>query len=130
MGFSRIISSPLKRTRETSEIIAETIDFDLTKIKYDQRLAEYDMGEISGTSHHQITAEELISSEGAEDTKKFQDRVIEALNDYKDMSGNILVVSSAGVGRIIESHKQDLDTNSFYDLKPYPNGHIIKLDRF
>jgi probable phosphoglycerate mutase len=101
--FSRIISSPLKRTRRTAEIIATEIGFDLNNIEYDLRVQEYDMGVITGTSIRKVTSQELISSEGAENAKDFQVRVIDAIEEYAEYSkGDILFVNHAGVGRIIE----------------------------
>jgi uncharacterized phosphatase len=129
LSFSRIISSPLKRARETAEIIAQDIGFDLSKIEYDQRVQEYDMGSITGTPIRKVTSQELISSEGAEDVKDFQNRVIGAIKEYSSYEdGNILLVNHAGVGRIIEAYRQGIDPNKFYDLPAYNNGELLVLD--
>jgi len=128
LQFDRIIASKLIRTRQTAEIVAEVIAFDPTKIEYDDRILEYDMGSLTGTPNRKVTSLELISAEGAEDVKRFQDRVVSFLQDYKDSPQNILLVSHAGVGRIIECSKNGLDPTTFYDLASYPNAHAVELN--
>ncbi len=126
--FDRIIASRLIRTQQTAEVVAGVIGFDPLKIEFDDRIIEYDMGSLTGTPVRIVTSSELISAEGAEDVYHFQSRVISFLKDHKDLPENILIVSHAGVGRIIECTKQDLDPQSFYDLPPYPNAHVLELD--
>lgn len=46
--FDRIISSPIERAKETAELLAMAAECDPGCITYDERLAEYDMGELSG----------------------------------------------------------------------------------
>lgn len=86
------------------------------------------MGARTGTPNKEITSEEMVSAEGADDPALFQDRVVSFLREHKDSNQNILIVSHAGVGRIIESAKQDLNPRGFYDLPPYPNGQAVELD--
>lgn len=126
--IDRIIASTLIRTRQTAEIVAKVIGFDPSKIEYDERIVEYDMGSLTGTPIRKVTSNELISAEDAEDASQFQDRVVSFLKDHKNLSQNILLVSHAGVGRIIECTKQGLDPLTFYDLAPYPNAHAVELD--
>ena len=128
MHFNRIIASKLNRTRQTAEIVAKVIGFNPSKIEYDDRVIEYDMGTLTGTPIRRVTSDELVSAEGAEDASHFQARVISFLKEHKDLSQNILLVSHAGVGRIIECTKQGLDPRTFYDLAPYPNAHAVELD--
>ena len=126
--FDRIIASRLNRTRQTAEIAAKIIDFDPSKIEYDERVIEYDMGSLTGTPIRKVTSSELISAEGAENVAHFQKRVISFLREYKDSSQNILLVSHAGVGRIIECTKKGLDPRTFYDIAAYPNAHAVELN--
>ena len=128
MHFNQIIASKLNRTRQTAEIVAKVIGFNPSKIEYDDRVIEYDMGTLTGTPIRRVTSDELVSAEGAEDASHFQARVISFLKEHKDLSQNILLVSHAGVGRIIECTKQGLDPRTFYDLAPYPNAHAVELD--
>ena len=47
LKIDKIVSSPLKRTKETAEIIAKEIGFDVLKIYFDNRVIEYDMGSLT-----------------------------------------------------------------------------------
>jgi len=126
--INRIIASPLVRTKETAEIIANVIEFPIKNIEFDKRIVEYDMGEITGSPIRKVTSKELTSAKGAEDPSRFQDRVLNLLKELDLHQGNILIVSHAGVGRIIEAYKRQIDPLEFYDIEPYPNAHITKLD--
>lgn len=41
---------------------------------------------------------------------------------------NILMVCHAGVGRMVETIKENRDPELFYDLPAYPNASVVKLD--
>lgn len=127
-GIDRIICTSLRRADQTAKIVGDIIGVD--QIETDDRLLEYDMGVLTGTSNRDgITSTELVSAEGAEDTTKFQGRVLSALKDYMmDDNRNILLVSHAGVGRMIESTRQQREPASFYDIPPYPNARAVKLN--
>lgn len=127
LHIDRVISSPLIRTLETSRIICKELGFDESQIEIDNRINEYDMGSITGTPVKDISSEKLTTAENAEDPIAFQNRVENFLNEYKDKNEDILVVSHAGVGRIIESIKQNMDPHLFYDLPAYPNASIIEV---
>jgi probable phosphoglycerate mutase len=124
--IDRVISSPLSRAYETAQIINKEAGLGL-EIEIDQRLAEYDMGSLTGTTYHKINSRELISADGAEDPYDFQKRVSNLLNELSQEDKNVLLVSHAGVGRIIEVAKKSLHPNDFYDLEALPNAKIIVL---
>ncbi len=126
--FDRIIASKLIRTHQTVEEVAKIIGFDTSKIEYDDRIVEYDMGSLTGTPEYRVTSYELVSADSAEDANHFRDRVMAFLKEHKDEPGNTLLVSHAGVGRMIECAKRNLDPKTFYDLESYPNVHIVELD--
>lgn len=124
--IDRVISSSLARAYETAEIIIKEAGLNL-EIEIDERLAEYDMGQLTGTTYHKITSEELVSAEGAEDPRTFQNRVQSLLHKLSQEDKSVLLVSHAGVGRIIEVAKKSLNPNDFYDLEALPNAKIIVL---
>lgn len=128
VNIDHIIISKLKRAYQTALEVAKVIGFDISNIEFDERILEYDMGTRTGTPNREITSEEMVSAEGAENPTLFQERVLLFLREYKDSDQNILIVSHAGVGRIIESARQGLNPRGFYDLTPYPNAHAVKLD--
>ena len=115
-NIHRIISSSLTRTTKTAKIAANAIGL------------EYDMGSLTGKPRQKITSQELINADGAEKITDFQYRVLSILHEIKDSPDNILLVSHAGVGRIIEATKQQMPVDTFYSIQPYPNAQAIKLD--
>lgn len=128
LKIDKIISSPLKRTKETAEIIAKEIGFDVSKISFDDRIIEYDMGSLTGTPIHKISSLVLISAENAENVDVFRDRVSDCIKDFSKIQENFLVVSHAGVGRILETIKENIEAKLFYDLPAYPNASVTKID--
>jgi len=123
----KIISSPLIRAKETAEILKEEAGLAHVEISIDERIAEFDMGSLTGTLFHKISSQELVSALGAEDAQSFMDRVHNLINELRNAEGEVLLVSHAGVGRIIEAKKRGMRPETFYDLDPYPNAKVIEL---
>ena len=127
LNISKIISSPLLRAFDTAKIVSGIIGY-AKLIEIDPRITEYDMGTLTGTPTFEISSKILIRAENAENPKAFDDRVNSFLKEYNEYEGDILMVAHAGVGRIIETIKKGTDPELFYDLPPYPNASVIKLD--
>ncbi len=128
IAIAKIVSSPLLRAHETARIVAAALGYPDGDIVIDERISEYDMGSLSGTPMHEISSKLLVSAENAEDPREFQKRVRAALDEWKTQKGGVLLVAHAGVGRIIETIKTGRDPALFYDLPPYPNAAVVKLD--
>lgn len=128
LKINKIISGPLKRTLQTAEIIAQEIGFDIDKIEIDNRITEYDMGSLTGTPIHKISSITLTSAENAENTDDFRNRVYSCIKELSEKQENILVVSHAGVGRILETIKNNIEPKFFYDIPAYPNASLKKID--
>lgn len=126
LNITRIVSSPLARTHETAEIIVKEAGLKL-EIEVDKRILEYDMGSLTSTPIRKVTSKELTSAENAENPIIFMARVHNLLNELSNSEDNVLIISHAGVGRIIDAKKNNIDPFSFYDLDPYPNAEIIRL---
>lgn len=122
-----VVSSPLVRAHDTAKIVAEMIGYQ-KDIVVEDRITEYDMGSLTGTPMHQISSKMLISAQDAEDPGAFYNRVQSALKAWNDKRDNVLLVSHAGVGRIIETIKVAGDPALFYDLPAYPNASVVTLD--
>jgi broad specificity phosphatase PhoE len=125
-GITKIVSSNLIRAKQTAEIVASELG--VSNITIDSRIAEYDMGVLTGTPNQTITSLELVSAKDAEDPTAFKSRVLEALRQYSKDEGIVLLVSHAGVGRMIEALRTDIEPADFYDIAPYPNAQAVKLD--
>lgn len=124
----KVISGPLKRVTETARIIANEIGFNEADIIIDNRITEYDMGSLTGTSLHKISSQELVSAKNAEDIKSFYNRVTNCFKELSKDNINILVVSHAGVGRLLETIKEGMPPELFYDLPAYQNASVNIID--
>jgi len=86
------------------------------------------MGSLTGTPIHKISSIALTSAENAEDADEFRSRVYACIKELSERSETILVVSHAGVGRILETIKGNIEAKLFYDIPPYPNASVNKID--
>lgn len=127
LNISKIITSPLVRAADTAKIVAGIIGYE-KEILIDSRITEYDMGDLTGTPTVEITSKRMIAATNAESIQHFIDRVRSFLDEYGKKEETILMVAHAGVGRLIESIRQEMDPELFYDLPPYSNAAVIALD--
>lgn len=120
-----IISSPLKRARQTAEIIADKIGFFSTDINIDERLIERDFGAATGKLYENV-AKEIEASVvlGYEDDEKLQNRIEEFFNDLHNIPHEkILIVTHSLVMKTI----MDI-VNVDYNY-PFPINKMIILNR-
>lgn len=125
LKINRIVSSPLKRTKETANIIASELGL---SVKIDKRISEYDIGILSGTPFKKISYSLLCKTEGSESIQSFSERVFSCIKELNDDTGNTLVISHEGVAGILETVRRNMSPNLFYKIKLYPNGSITKID--
>ena len=128
LRIDKIISSPLKRALKTAEIIAKELGFDLSEIIVDDHIIEYDMGSLTGTKAEKISSLLLTTAKEAEDPQLFCDRVCSYIKELSESPENILIVSHAGVGRMLETVKEGKESNMFYDIPAYGNASVTKID--
>jgi isoleucyl-tRNA synthetase len=101
-NISAIYASPLFRTKETAEIVAEELGFDPAKIIYDDRLKEIQTGEYNGKpgkEYHALFKNDFerfeTAPEGGETMQQVKDRVGEFLYEVngKHADDRILIIS-------------------------------------
>ncbi len=126
LAIDRIICSPLVRAHKTAVIIARDIGFDPENIVIDPGISEYDMGSLTGAPMPKTSAE-LIAPKDAEDPHAFQHRVMAVLREATELPGNTLVVSHAGVGKVIEATRLHHVPHIFHDLDGYPHARVVGL---
>ena len=102
--------------------IAKELGFDTKDIITEKRIIEYDMGSLSETPWHTISSAILVNAENAEDPEMFRKRICSCVEELSKLPENILLVSHAGVGRILETVKEGIEAKLFYDLPPYKNA--------
>lgn len=110
-GQPQIISSPLGRCRQTSELVAKAIDYDFSKIVFDDRVKEISFGRWEGQTKDEIKAcdaalyqsrDENRWDNSAPDGESYS-MVAERLQAWLSEVGgqNIILVSHGCAGRIL-----------------------------
>lgn len=93
-----IVSSPLKRARQTAEVIAEQIGLDKSKILLSDLLIERDLGELEGTPYPAPRPTHTYDT--VETFSDLMQRASEAYEWIKSLQAeNVLVVSHGATGR-------------------------------
>jgi len=86
------------------------------------------VGDLVGKTESGVSTQQAVSANGAEDAHSFQHRVVAAMSDAKALPGNTLVVSHAGVGRMITAIKLGIDPRDHHSIEPFANAQIVALD--
>ena len=129
--FHRVICSPLKRAKQTCEIIYKGD----AKVEYDNRLIERDFGEFEGFTRNEFdfegfwnanTKQEFEKAESIEDVKNRVFEILEELKKNKDK--DVLVVSHGGVGCVMMTYFKGVPKNGNYLSFEIPNGEPLILD--
>jgi len=126
-NISAIYSSNLIRAYQTASIIAK---YHSLKVKKDERLNEIDFGEWEGITFNQIRkrypkiARKYLSNPlntripGGESLLKFKNRINEALEKIlAQEKGTVVIISHAGVNRIIICSLFKLPLSYFWQIK-------------
>ena len=126
LDIGQIISSPLIRTRQTADIIAENMG-NKPSIIFDDRLMEHDNGALSGTPYRTVSIEELAATTDNEPTEVFRARVSAALLDASSSTLNTLVVSHGGVYTQYLTLRDGLPAEQYWSLPDPQNGQVEEL---
>lgn len=121
--FDKIFSSPLTRAKQTS---LEINQFQRTKLIFDDRLKEYDRGEVDPSSEEwKKKYEELLAlgvskyeirPYGKENIWDFIKRLKSFLKEIQNEKGTFLVVAHAGVNSAILNLSQNKKKSEFLDF--------------
>ena len=131
----KIVSSPYKRTIETSEIIAEATGLPIVT---SERIVEFDSGILAGNTHEEnakmypeyyriwLERKDLDGIPGAEKGSELQARVLAFLMEYYNKEEFVdIVVSHAGFLRCLINTSRGLSRTTPVDSK---NGAINIID--
>ena len=121
-----IVASPLARSTETAEIVRQIRGVP-SRVEIDHRAIEYDVGSASGLPTQPMTATEMVDRFGAEDPDEFAARVRSLLDDLSEREGGGLLVSHAGVGRMIHTLRQGREPSGFRDQSLPENAALFLI---
>ena len=129
LKFDKVFCSPLKRAKETCEIICNN------NIIFDDRIIERDFGELTGKTKKDFDYAGFWNLSGkqdyngAETIKDVEKRVFDFLDELKkDKDKNILVVAHSGIGRIMMSYFYGVPENGDYLKFDISNGQAVLFD--
>jgi probable phosphoglycerate mutase len=121
-----IVASPLSRATETAEIVRKFRGIS-SRVEIDCRATEIDVGSASGLATRQMTAIEMVDRYGAEEPNKFALRVRSLLDDLSLREGAGLLVSHAGVGRMIQTLRQGRLPSDFREQSLPENASLFLI---
>lgn len=129
VDFDVVISSPLKRTLKTAELLTSK------PIKIDDRIIERDNGILEGMFKNEIPEDVDFNSQdacryGIEDIKIFRDRIYNFWKDVieKYAGKNVLVVTHAGITIYTKCFFYGEPKNKDYDSLRLKNCEVLKID--
>jgi broad specificity phosphatase PhoE len=121
-----IVASPLTRAIETAEIVRQVRGIP-SRVEIDHRATEYDVGSASGLPTRPMTAIEMVDQFGAEEPDEFALRVRSLLDDLSLREGAGLLVSHAGIGRMIHTLRQGRQPSEFRDQSLPENASLFLI---
>jgi broad specificity phosphatase PhoE len=132
-AFDIIFCSPLKRARQTAEIINNDRGLNII---FDERLRERNYGEFEGTNKSSFDYNEFWSYQKnkkygkAENVQEFFNRIYDFLDDITSKEyNNLLIVCHAGVEKAIECYFNGLMPDE--DIGPFlpDNASVLKYSK-
>ena len=127
--FDKVFSSPLKRAKETAEIICSQ------KITIDDRLIERFNGELEGKFKDEIMVYPDFNDPndtrfGIESLNSFKDRINsfldDVLNEYKNK--NVLVVTHAGICLYVRCYFEGEPKGNLYENYKLKNCEVLSYE--
>lgn len=129
------VSSPLRRTRETAEIVREKLGLNRDRFPTDDRLKEISFGQFEG-----LSPADIKSLHPDEHAKRKSDRWGHAAPDgesYHDLSKRVkgwlasvdedmIVVAHGGISRVLRGHLLGLEANEIMGLA-VPQDQIMMI---
>jgi len=122
--FDKLISSDLKRALQTSKILSKVINLEIIQ---DERLQEYDPGEVDPSSDKWVEKYKLmlesgiskydIRPYGGENIWDLIKRVNSFLEDLEKENGTIAIVTHSGVNAALINLSQGKEKNDFINIK-------------
>lgn len=127
--FDLVASSPISRTIDSAEIIADRFGIESDNIVQVPEFTERDVGDYTGRPKAKYFAFEKSGGESGENTQIMQDRVRSGLRWLKQQDfSNALVVTHNGTIRMIRTVLEDLPAKEFAFVPHLNNGNFYKIE--
>lgn len=133
LSFDVIFCSPLKRAKQTAEIINNNRGLNII---FDERLKERNYGEFEGTRKISFNYNEFwsyqknMNYEKAENIQEFFKRIYNFLDDITSKNfNNVLIVCHAGIEKAIECYFNGLMLDEKIGLFLPDNASVLKYKK-
>lgn len=133
----RFITSPLGRCRQTAEVLADTIHFDLSRVEYEDRVKEISFGRWEGQKIADIEINDAVlyqsrmanrwnvPAPGGESYSMVAARLKKWLSDVEGQ--NLILVSHGCAGRILRGIYSSLSKDAIYSLdEPHDGIYLLE----
>jgi len=134
---ARFVASPLRRTRETMEIVRSALGLEPAAYEVDERLMELHYGHWQGIFAADLPAVDAPGVEArARDTfrwrpdggESYADLMARAVGWLGDVAGDTVVAAHGGISRVLRGHLYGVDSMDVPEL-PVPQDRILVLRR-
>lgn len=124
-----LITSPLRRAYDSAKIVAEVIGIPIHDIEVDDRIVEYDFGDLTGKQKQGVDHAVFYATNGRESPVDFHSRVDSALQDYSSIEQTVLVIGHSFVKLMMQAIVTHSDYTRFNEIPsdPNDNGLITKI---
>jgi uncharacterized phosphatase len=125
-----IVCSPMLRTRQTAEFIAQQINYDKNKIILNDYFVERGFGPYEGTPFQQYVADSESGKlkDGVETTEQLYERVALGMDWLKTQNAQkILVVTHGATGKMIKLIEQKLEHSHFHTIERLGNAELFEF---
>ena len=120
-----LVSSPMSRALESTKIVAGVIGYPLQAIEIDERLTEYDFGDLTGQPKEGVDHARFYAANGREPANALWNRVVGAWNDYCERNRETLIIGHSFVGLMIECLDKNGDFERFNEMPTDPNNNGV-----
>lgn len=130
LTIDTIVSSPLIRTKETAQLVAEQIGYPNEAIIIEPLAIERYLGTFEGMLKSEAfpLTDEKVEAAGGEDEEAMYKRANELLDHLRETgSDNILLVCHNGFGKRLRAVIDHTEDQSAWELPDFPNAGVYDL---
>lgn len=119
----RIVTSTLLRAVQSANIVSGELGG--VEVEPDERLDQFDMGDLTGRPYFKATGEQLDAAGGRESLQAFQDRHVDCVLEHTNRDGSTLFVLHGLGMRALVGAIDGLPAARIHELPRRDNGEVV-----